>query len=396
VGRLRRAVSVCLLTAIDFAPLTLIEAEMRRQLSIGVLLGLLCAHVADGAVLYGLKSAADNGGSAPPTLLFQSDLAGSHLVNLGAVTLNGADIEADALAASTAYGLLGFQQTTAGSRLMQIDPTTAVATLIGPPLFGREIRGATLTGQGDLWAVDVVHDDLVRVSPTTGEEFAHVGLAWQSLPFAPSADSDLAVRADGQMLLVSTHDFYAVDTTTGNLTLLFTDSQTEPGPGSVAPPTLVGAAAGYVGSERIFALDSAGEFTDDLYTYDFGAAFSRAVSVANVLPQLDAGRGDLALLLQPVASGDYNQNGVADAADYTVWRDTLGSTTDLRANGDDDGPSMSRIDAADYLVWKSHFSSMGLAAVSAIQVPEPSGALLMLLGFGALQIGKRRLRMRPV
>ena len=35
--------------------------------------------------------------------------------------------------------------------------------------------------------------------------------------------------------------------------------------------------------------------------------------------------------------GDYNHNGMVDAADYTVWRDTLGSTTDLRANGDNSG-----------------------------------------------------------
>ena len=27
--------------------------------------------------------------------------------------------------------------------------------------------------------------------------------------------------------------------------------------------------------------------------------------------------------------GDYNQNGVVDAADYTLWRDSLGSTTKL-------------------------------------------------------------------
>ena len=27
--------------------------------------------------------------------------------------------------------------------------------------------------------------------------------------------------------------------------------------------------------------------------------------------------------------GDYNDNGIVDAADYTIWRDTLGSTTDL-------------------------------------------------------------------
>ncbi|MEQ8848822.1 hypothetical protein, partial [Botrimarina sp.] len=35
--------------------------------------------------------------------------------------------------------------------------------------------------------------------------------------------------------------------------------------------------------------------------------------------------------------GDYNADGVVDGADYTVWRDTLGSTSDLRADGQPDG-----------------------------------------------------------
>jgi hypothetical protein len=52
--------------------------------------------------------------------------------------------------------------------------------------------------------------------------------------------------------------------------------------------------------------------------------------------------------------GDYNSDGSVNAADYTVWRDTFGSTTDLRANGDD---SNSVIDAADYEVWKHHFDT---------------------------------------
>jgi hypothetical protein len=45
--------------------------------------------------------------------------------------------------------------------------------------------------------------------------------------------------------------------------------------------------------------------------------------------------------------GDYNGNGTVDAADYTVWRDTLTSTTDLRADGDDNG----KIDPNDYMIW---------------------------------------------
>jgi hypothetical protein len=50
-------------------------------------------------------------------------------------------------------------------------------------------------------------------------------------------------------------------------------------------------------------------------------------------------------------AGDYNQNGVVDAADYSVWRDTLGSTSDLRADGSGNGI----IDVTDYAVWKTHF-----------------------------------------
>ena len=57
--------------------------------------------------------------------------------------------------------------------------------------------------------------------------------------------------------------------------------------------------------------------------------------------------------------GDYNFNGIVDAADYSVWRDTLGSTTDLRA--DSSGPTVGTpngiVDQADYDFWKSHFGN---------------------------------------
>lgn len=72
--------------------------------------------------------------------------------------------------------------------------------------------------------------------------------------------------------------------------------------------------------------------------------------------------------------GDYNQDGVVDAADYAVWRDTLGSTEDLRANGDDTGASQGVIDAADYAVWKAQY---GVRAVEAVAAPEPSASALL-------------------
>jgi hypothetical protein len=51
--------------------------------------------------------------------------------------------------------------------------------------------------------------------------------------------------------------------------------------------------------------------------------------------------------------GDYSFDGIVDAADYTVWRDTLGSTTDLRA----DGTASGVVDVKDFFVWKENFGA---------------------------------------
>ncbi|MEN1679049.1 MAG: hypothetical protein AAGJ46_05620 [Planctomycetota bacterium] len=72
--------------------------------------------------------------------------------------------------------------------------------------------------------------------------------------------------------------------------------------------------------------------------------------------------------------GDYNGDGTVDAADYTIWRDTLDSTTDLRADGNGD----EMITAADHEVWRLAFEATASAADAA---PEPhSGGLLAAAG----------------
>jgi hypothetical protein len=81
-------------------------------------------------------------------------------------------------------------------------------------------------------------------------------------------------------------------------------------------------------------------------------------------------------------TGDYNGNGVVDAADYTVWRDTLGSTTDLRADGN--GNHM--IDPGDYTVWKINFGNSGPGAASGTPTSVPEPATLLLLPFAIAMI----------
>ena len=89
-------------------------------------------------------------------------------------------------------------------------------------------------------------------------------------------------------------------------------------------------------------------------------------------------------------SGDYNHNGSVDAADYTVWRDSLGSTTNLAADGNGNGT----IDAGDYNLWKSNFgqhaASGAGATAGSTAVPEPSTWVLLILVSAGLCLRRRR------
>ena len=86
-------------------------------------------------------------------------------------------------------------------------------------------------------------------------------------------------------------------------------------------------------------------------------------------------------LISPIA-GDYNGNGIVDAADYTIWRDTLGSMTNLRANGDNTGTSAGVIDQADYNIWKSNFGATAGSGAGAAKsaVPEPASLWSFIIG----------------
>src|SRR5262249_28303516 len=130
-----------------------------------------------------------------------------------------------------------------------------------------------------------------------------------------------------------------------------------------------------------------------MHTNSFGTFF-------DAFNQTDSGgHGDAnftAFFDQPTAAaGDYNGDTRIDAADYTIWRDTLGSTTDLRANGDNTGTSSGKIDIADYNIWKTNFGiqngSGGLAPVGG-SVPEPS--TIVIAALAALLFAGRCLRDR--
>jgi hypothetical protein len=78
--------------------------------------------------------------------------------------------------------------------------------------------------------------------------------------------------------------------------------------------------------------------------------------------------------------GDFNRDGAVDAADYTVWRDSLGAevTSGTLADGNVDGV----VDADDYEVWRSHVGDVRLNGFGeqepffARSVPEPASLVI--------------------
>jgi T5SS/PEP-CTERM-associated repeat protein len=99
--------------------------------------------------------------------------------------------------------------------------------------------------------------------------------------------------------------------------------------------------------------------------------------------------GGVTLFLDVVSSaallGDYNQNGIVDAADYTVWRDNLGSGSSLP---NDDTPGVGQ---DDYDRWKTHFgesAGSGSSVSSHAAIPEP--ATLVMLAAAIVALAYRR------
>ncbi|QDU57354.1 Ricin-type beta-trefoil lectin domain protein [Aeoliella mucimassa] len=97
--------------------------------------------------------------------------------------------------------------------------------------------------------------------------------------------------------------------------------------------------------------------------------------------------------LLPTNSGDFNNDGIVNLADYTLWRDHLGLTGQaLYSPGDANGDGA--VDAADYSIWKANFgrtvSSGGVRIDALAAVPEPASVSCALLALVvAASFGRR-------
>ncbi|HEX2473625.1 MAG TPA: hypothetical protein VHK01_02700 [Lacipirellulaceae bacterium] len=114
------------------------------------------------------------------------------------------------------------------------------------------------------------------------------------------------------------------------------------------------------------------------------------MSPSGALGAAQAGTGRIYAIRSVVVelAGDYNGNGLVDAADFVVWRRTLGLTSQLAADGDRNGI----VDPSDYEVWRQNFGGANdalLPLASNLSVPEPATVALAIIS-AACMLGARR------
>jgi glucose/arabinose dehydrogenase len=168
---------------------------------------------------------------------------------------------------------------------------------------------------------------------------------------------------------------------------------------------IVGGIATLAGTLEVSLIDLGG----GIFAPSIGDSFEILNATGGIEGQFDAfdlpTLGDLrwrvvrdatSFALDIVLNGDYNFNGIVDAADYTVWRNSLGSSSELAADGDGNGV----VDAADYEYWKARFgNSSGSSSAQFTTVPEPSTLLLaacaatFLIMFRPDDLGKAKFRL---
>lgn len=95
-------------------------------------------------------------------------------------------------------------------------------------------------------------------------------------------------------------------------------------------------------------------------------------------------------------TGDYNDDGVVNIADYTVWRDNLGANISLPNEDPTATPGV--VTAADYEAWKSNFGASTATVATASQqsvVPEPcSFSLVSCMGAILLMVSAAKHKTR--
>lgn len=97
--------------------------------------------------------------------------------------------------------------------------------------------------------------------------------------------------------------------------------------------------------------------------------------------------GRVLAVVAPFLDGDYNADGLVNAADYTVWRDDLGLSVEPFEGADGNGDGM--VNQDDFQLWRSNYGAAVPSATASLTVPEPSSASLLLLFLARASLSTR-------
>lgn len=114
-----------------------------------------------------------------------------------------------------------------------------------------------------------------------------------------------------------------------------------------------------------------------------GGNAAASTDFLNALTRLQPGMHPIDPITPPAGGdlvGDYNNSGTVDAADYTLYRDSLGLDSSALQNND---LPPGNIDVAHYAQWAGNFNNTASAGSSGA-IPEPCSCVLVTLGLLAL------------
>jgi serralysin len=254
--------------------------------------------------------------------------------------------------------------------------TPALATPLGSLAVGGSFDvGSSAVGKtsGSNMIVSPNESDFVSVFGTTDADYYSFSVS-TAVKLSAVVTPQGGTFDQGQQGGSAPTTFNAVNRNNLSLTLFGPDGTTQ-------LAQVNGAAAGLAETLSDFSLSSAGRY----YVRVTG-------STADSVQLYDLKLSTVAAVL----AGDFNHDGIVDAADYTVWRDELGDTGGgmaADANGDN------IVNASDYAVWVSNFGHTagggGSGSLGTKSVPEPSTAALMLLPCVLFAMRCRRRGARP-
>jgi len=113
-----------------------------------------------------------------------------------------------------------------------------------------------------------------------------------------------------------------------------------------------------------------------------GGNAAASTDFLNALTRLQPGMHPIDPITPPAGGdlvGDYNNSGTVDAADYTLYRDSLGLDSSALQNNDIAG----NIDVPHYAQWAGNFNNTASAGSSGA-IPEPCSCVLVTLGLLSL------------